>query len=34
VQLKLNDEYRVNPAQLKLEELEMVLGQGAVIFSR
>jgi DNA polymerase-3 subunit alpha len=34
VQLKLNDEYRINPAALKLEELEMVLGQGAVIFSR
>jgi DNA polymerase-3 subunit alpha len=34
VQLKLNDEYRVNPAALKLEELEMLLGPGAVIFSR
>jgi DNA polymerase-3 subunit alpha len=34
VQLKLNDEFRVNPAALKLEELEMVLGPGAVIFSR
>jgi ribosomal protein S19 len=34
VQLKLSEEYRVNPAALKLEELEMVLGQGAVIFSR
>jgi DNA polymerase-3 subunit alpha len=34
VQLKLSEEYRVNPASLKLEELEMVLGQGAVIFSR
>ncbi len=34
VQLKLNDEFRVNPAVLKLEELEMLLGAGAVIFSR
>jgi DNA polymerase-3 subunit alpha len=34
VQLKLNDEFRINPAALKLEELEMVLGPGAVIFSR
>jgi len=34
VQLKLNDEFRVNPAALKLEELEMLLGAGAVIFSR
>jgi DNA polymerase-3 subunit alpha len=34
VQLKLNDEFRVNPAALKPEELEMVLGPGAVIFSR
>ena len=34
VQMKLNDEYKVNPALLKLEELEMVLGQGTVIFSR
>ncbi len=34
VQLKLNDEFKINPALLKLEELEMVLGQGAVIFSR
>ena len=34
VQLKLNDEFRVNPAALKLEELEMLLGPGSVIFSR
>lgn len=34
VQMKLNDEYKVNPALLKLEELELVLGQGSVIFSR
>jgi DNA polymerase III alpha subunit len=34
VQLKLNDEFRVNPAALKVEELEMLLGQGAVLFSR
>jgi DNA polymerase-3 subunit alpha len=32
--LKLNSEFFVNPAALKLEELEMVLGPGAVIFSR
>jgi DNA polymerase III subunit alpha len=34
VQLKLNDEFRINPAALKLEELEMLLGPGTVIFSR
>ncbi|QJW95826.1 DNA polymerase III subunit alpha [Frigoriglobus tundricola] len=34
VQMKLNDEFKINPAALKLEELEMLLGQGAVIFSR
>ncbi|MBM3983191.1 MAG: DNA polymerase III subunit alpha [Planctomycetes bacterium] len=34
VQMKLSEEFRVNPAALKLEELEMVLGAGAVIFSR
>lgn len=34
VRLKLNDEFNVNPAALKLEELEMLLGAGAVIFSR
>ena len=34
VQLKLNEEYRVNPGALKVEELEMVLGPGAVLFSR
>ena len=34
VQLKLNEEFRVNPAALKVEELEMVLGPGAVLFSR
>ena len=28
VQLKLNDEFRVNPAALKVEELEMLLGTG------
>ena len=28
VQLKLNDEFRVNPAALKVEELEMLLGRG------
>ena len=34
VQLRLNDEFRVNPAALKLDELEMILGPGAVIFTR
>ena len=34
VQMKLSEEFRVNPAALKLEELEMLLGPGAVIFSR
>jgi DNA polymerase III subunit alpha len=34
VQLKLNDDFRVNPAAVKLEELEMLLGTGAVVFSR
>jgi DNA polymerase-3 subunit alpha len=34
VQMKLRDEFKVNPALLKLEELEMVLGPGSVIFSR
>ncbi|MBA4190496.1 MAG: DNA polymerase III subunit alpha [Planctomycetaceae bacterium] len=34
VQLKLNEEFRVNPGLLKVEELEMVLGPGAVLFSR
>jgi DNA polymerase-3 subunit alpha len=34
VQLKLNDEFKVNPAAVKVEELEMLLGQGAVLFSR
>jgi DNA polymerase-3 subunit alpha len=34
VQMKLNDEFRVNPASVKVEELEMFLGQGTVLFSR
>ncbi|MFM8274747.1 MAG: DNA polymerase III subunit alpha [Gemmata sp.] len=34
VQMKLSEEYKVNPAAVKLEELEMLLGPGAVIFSR
>lgn len=34
VQLKLKEEFRVNPSALKVEELEMLLGQGAVLFSR
>jgi DNA polymerase-3 subunit alpha len=34
VQLKLNEEFRVNPSAIRVEELEMLLGQGAVLFSR
>jgi DNA polymerase III subunit alpha len=34
IQMKVSDAYHVNPAALKLEELEMLLGPGAVIFSR
>jgi DNA polymerase-3 subunit alpha len=34
VQLKLNDEFRVNPANLRVDELEMLLGPGAVLFTR
>jgi DNA polymerase-3 subunit alpha len=34
VQLKLSEDYRVNPASLKAEELEMLLGPGSVLFSR
>jgi DNA polymerase-3 subunit alpha len=34
VQLKLNEEFRVNAAALKVEELEMLLGSGSVLFSR
>jgi DNA polymerase-3 subunit alpha len=34
VQLKLNDEFRINPASIQVEELEMLLGAGAVLFSR
>jgi DNA polymerase-3 subunit alpha len=33
VQLRLNDEFRVNPASIKLDELEMLLGRGSVIFA-
>ena len=34
VQLKLNDEFRVNAANLKLDDLEMLLGSGSVLFTR
>jgi DNA polymerase-3 subunit alpha len=34
VQLKLNAEFAVNPANLRAEELEMILGPGAVLFTR
>ncbi len=34
VQLKLNDEFKINPASVKVEELEMLLGPGTVLFSR
>jgi DNA polymerase-3 subunit alpha len=33
-QLKLSDDYKVDPAAIKVEELEMLLGAGAVLFSR
>ena len=33
VQLRLHDEFRVNPAAIKLDELEMLLGRGSVIFA-
>jgi DNA polymerase-3 subunit alpha len=32
--LRLGDAYRVDPAQLPIEQLEMILGRGAVMFSR
>src|SRR5262245_5741936 len=32
-QFPLADEYRVNPAELPLDELEMLLGSGSVVFS-
>ena len=34
VQLKLNDDSKINPASIKVEDLEMILGPGAVLFSR
>jgi DNA polymerase-3 subunit alpha len=34
VQLKIHDDFKVNPSAIKVEELEMLLGQGAVLFSR
>jgi DNA polymerase-3 subunit alpha len=34
VQLKLSAEFAVDPARLRAEELEMVLGPGAVLFTR
>ena len=34
VQMRLNDGFRVDPSALKLDELEMILGPGAVIFTR
>jgi len=34
VQLKLSEEFRVNPGSLRVEDLEMILGPGAVLFSR
>ncbi|HUR53318.1 MAG TPA: OB-fold nucleic acid binding domain-containing protein, partial [Gemmataceae bacterium] len=34
VQLRLNDDHRVNPANLNVQELEMLLGPGAVLFTR
>jgi DNA polymerase-3 subunit alpha len=32
-QLRLGDELKVNPAQVNVDELEMLLGQGAVVFT-
>jgi len=32
-QLRLGDEWRVHPAQIKVDELEMMLGEGAVLFT-
>jgi DNA polymerase-3 subunit alpha len=34
VQLKLNDDFKINPASIKVEDLEMILGPGGVLFSR
>jgi DNA polymerase-3 subunit alpha len=34
VQLKLDAELSINPANLRAEELEMILGPGAVLFAR
>jgi DNA polymerase-3 subunit alpha len=34
LRLKANDEYRINPATLVLDELEVILGRGRVRFSR
>ncbi len=34
VQLKLRDEFQVNPSSLKVDDLEMLLGPGAVLFTR
>ena len=34
VQMKLNDNFQINPSSVKVEELEMLLGPGAVLFSR
>jgi DNA polymerase III subunit alpha len=33
-QFKLGNDFTVNAANLKVDELEMLLGQGAVIFTR
>jgi DNA polymerase-3 subunit alpha len=33
-QFKLASEYHVNPSNLKVDELELVLGPGAVVFTR
>lgn len=34
IHLRLGDQYRIDPAQLPVEEVEMILGKGAVLFSR
>jgi DNA polymerase-3 subunit alpha len=32
--LRLGEQYRIDPAQLPIEEVEMILGKGTVVFSR
>jgi len=32
-QFRLGDDFRVNPAEVSIEELEMLLGTGSVLFT-